>query len=266
MNPKTSITTSLPWVVLHLPHDSTEVPKHVRNQFSVSDSELERELLLMTDHHTGDLFSMPGFTSLTIRSPVSRLVLDVERFHDDSLEVMSSRGMGAVYSRTAHGRALRREITDTERQTLLDDYYWPHHLHLEQAAEQALRDHGQALILDAHSFPSQPLPYELDQNPDRPDICIGTDSFHTPEALRDDFIDAFEVAGFSVRLNEPFSGSLVPSQYFQRESRVWSIMVEVNRGIYMDEATGRPLELFPIIAQRIRNCCLHAILGIKSTP
>ena len=39
------------------------------------------------------------------------------------------------------------------------------------------------LIIDGHSFPALPLPYELNQRAFRPDFCIGTDDFHTPEEL-----------------------------------------------------------------------------------
>jgi hypothetical protein len=41
-----------PWVVLHLPHDSTDVPAGMRSQFLLNDKELEQELIRMTDHHT----------------------------------------------------------------------------------------------------------------------------------------------------------------------------------------------------------------------
>ena len=39
------------------------------------------------------------------------------------------------------------------------------------------------LIIDGHSFPALPLPYELNQTAFRPDFCLGTDDFHTPEEL-----------------------------------------------------------------------------------
>jgi acetoin utilization deacetylase AcuC-like enzyme len=36
-----------PWAILHLPHDSKEIPERVREQFVLTDAELARELLLM---------------------------------------------------------------------------------------------------------------------------------------------------------------------------------------------------------------------------
>jgi len=39
-------------------------------------------------------------------------------------------------------------------------------------------------------------------------------------------------------MNQPFSGSIVPSNYFQKDKRVFSVMIEVNRRLYMDETTG----------------------------
>ena len=44
------------WVVLHIPHDSTFIPASVPDQFTLSDAELNDEVLKMTDHHTHDLF------------------------------------------------------------------------------------------------------------------------------------------------------------------------------------------------------------------
>lgn len=94
------------------------------------------------------------------------------------------------------------------------------------------------MVLDMHSFPSAPLPYELDQDPNRPDICIGTDSFHTPDAIRDTAREAFEREGLSVAVNRPFSGALVPMSVYHTDNRVLALMVEVNRRLYMNEEAG----------------------------
>ena len=49
----------------------------------------------MTDH----LFDVPGVTA--VRFPVTRLVLDPERFGSNDEEVMAARGMGVIYTRLA---------------------------------------------------------------------------------------------------------------------------------------------------------------------
>lgn len=89
-----------PWVVFHLPHDSRVIPHDVRDQFVLSDAELEHELLAMTDHHTFELFAHGIPAEQVVRFPVSRLVVDVERFERDEDEPMAERGMGVVYART----------------------------------------------------------------------------------------------------------------------------------------------------------------------
>jgi N-formylglutamate deformylase len=61
---------------------------------------------------------------------VSRLVVDPERFADDSLEPMADRGMGVIYTKTAHGDVLRDEPDASSRAALLNEYYNPHHTKL----------------------------------------------------------------------------------------------------------------------------------------
>ena len=98
---------------------------------------------------------------------------------------------------------------------------------------------GICLIVDCHSFPSVALPYELDQTSLRADICIGTDAFHTPQAVRDAIISAAEADGYSVAVDAPFSGALVPLSSYQKDHRILSVMIEVNRRLYMDEKSGK---------------------------
>jgi N-formylglutamate deformylase len=109
-------------------------------------------------------------------------VLDPERFESDDEEIMAARGMGVVYTRTSEQTPLRRTLAAHEREELLARWYRPHHAGLTAAVAAAIGGRGHCLVIDAHSFPARPLSYELDQNPDRPDICIGTNDFHTPPA------------------------------------------------------------------------------------
>jgi N-formylglutamate amidohydrolase len=73
---------------------------------------------------------------------------------------------------------------------------------------------------------------------DRPDICLGTDSFHTPNRLIELAVVAFQDLGLTVAIDRPFAGALVPMKHFQKDARVHALMVELNRRLYLDETTG----------------------------
>lgn len=263
------LTTLPPWVILHIPHNSTLIPASVRDQFAVSDAELEDEILKMTDHHTHDLFAQDVNSSQVVASPVSRLVVDVERFEDDALEPMSGVGMGVVYTRAHDTKTLRRPISQHERDELLNQWYRPHHLRLSNAVENAIKCHGRCLIIDCHSFPKKALPYEKSQDADRPDICIGTDEYHTPQQLADWLVNAFRRSGRSVSLNSPFSGSLVAQGYYHLDKRVESVMIEVCRDIYMDENTQRRIPGTFVATQEKIRVAIAGYCGIfesKGSP
>ena len=153
------------WVI-HLPHASTIIPATVRPQLLLSDEDLALELLRLTDHLTDELIAAALPPAQCVCFPVSRLVLDPERFPIDADEPMSRVGMGVIYERTSHGALLRLPQPPAVRQQLLETYYAPHHAALEASVASALERHGCCAILDMHSFPSRPLPYELDQASD----------------------------------------------------------------------------------------------------
>jgi N-formylglutamate amidohydrolase len=159
--------------------------------------------------------------------------------------------MGAVYTKTHRFNILRHPPTEQEREALLNRFYRPHHARLEQAISSVLEQFGWCLLLDCHSFPSTPLPYELCIA--RPDICIGTDQFHTPGDLAEQLAGLFRAQGFVTMIDQPFSGSIVPLSRYQIDRRVVSVMIEVNRGLYMNEESGVPLAAMSGISTAIRN-------------
>jgi N-formylglutamate amidohydrolase len=222
------------------------------------------ELDLMTDHHTLEMFAGSGGPDEQIvRAEVSRLVVDVERFEDDRQEQMAARGMGAIYTVTSQLAPLRRPLSQDERADLIAKYYVRHHAKLKHAVAGAMDRHGRCLVIDCHSFPDVALPYESwDSSRGRPDICIGTEDFHTSDALGDAFVRSFAEAGWTVDVNSPFAGALVPMDLYRRDRGVTAVMVEVNRGLYLDGQTSARRADFAATAARVRRCCARAVEGI----
>jgi N-formylglutamate amidohydrolase len=240
----------LPRTIIHVPHSSRVVPAEERKLMLISDAALKDELLRMTDAFTDILFHVDSAAATPFVFPVSRLVVDAERFGDDTMEPMAARGMGAVYSRTSRG------------EILIGKYYLPHQFRFAAMVDAVLDRHGSCLVIDAHSFSSVPLPHEFEQSPDRPEICVGTDGYHTGEDLRLRAMKVFSEAGFETAINTPFAGALVPIKHLRRDPRVQSVMVEINRKLYMDELTGQRLPDF----DRFRDRFQEAIKMLISVP
>lgn len=225
-------------VIAHVPHAATRIPGEVRAELLLDDRELQAELVRLTDWHTDDLFASltaHGVTGFVNR--LSRLVLDPERFLDDTQEPATATGQGVLYTRGSQGQRLR--VADERlRARRIERLYRPYHAALDGLVRDLIDAFGTCTLLDCHSFPSHPLPSELDQAPGRPDICIGTDLAHTPLELAEAVERAFAAEGFRVERDRPFSGTFVPSGFYGQDWRVRSVMIEVRRGLYVDETSG----------------------------
>jgi N-formylglutamate deformylase len=246
-------------VILHVPHAATRIPAAERSAILLDDHALAAELIAMTDAHTDRLFAWAvedGATAFVNR--LSRLVVDPERFPDDAVEPMAAAGQGAVYTRTSGGEQLRAADPGA-RARLMATFFEPYHAALESLVADMLDRFGRCMVLDAHSFATTPLPAERDRSPDRPDVCIGTDAFHTPQALVRSLAGTLGAEGFSVEVDRPFAGALVPLRWYRRDPRVASVMLEVRRGTCMDEATGEPLQAFGDVADRLRRAWARAL-------
>jgi len=236
-------------LVLHVPHASKTIPDSLRPNFVLSDDALALEVIRKTDSYTDELFADPA--GAMIRFPVSRLVLDPERFLDDNAEIMAAQGFGVIYTSTSDLKPLRLPPTAEEREELINRFYWPHHRNLEAAVDRAVVEHGECVVVDCHSFPEVPHAYELRQNPDRPDLCIGSDEFHTPSDLVKCVANKAGELGLSVAENDPFAGALVPMSRYRKDPAVIGIMLEVNRRLYMDEASGLKSSGFDLTRERV---------------
>jgi N-formylglutamate amidohydrolase len=222
-------------LILHIPHASLRFPDY--SQYLLPLEAIDAEALHLTDLYTDELFgAMPG--DAVIQADFCRVYCDVERFKTDALEPMSKFGMGSTYVRCDDGRELR-QLTPAQREDILRDYYEPHHAKLTDAVDAALARVGEARIVDCHSFPDTPLQCSLYQGDAKFDFNIGTDAFHTPKEWIDASVKFFADRSFCLGIDEPYLGSIVPMKYFQKNRQVKSMMLEVNRNLYMNKDYSR---------------------------
>ena len=124
---------------------------------------------------------------------------------------------------------------------------------MTDAVEGSLSANDYCLIIDGQSFPALPLPYELNQTAFRQDFCLGTDDFYTSEELVVRVEKEIESSGYSTVRNQPFCGTVVPIKHFQKDRRVQSLMIEINRWLYLGEDYSVDSERSEMLVQILRR-------------
>lgn len=226
-------------IILHIPHSSINVP--LKDGYVVDQNTLEKEILKLTDWYTDDLFY--SNEDEMVKAEFSRIFCDPERFPDDSQEIMAQYGMGVLYEKNDDGETIRK-VTSGLKEKVLTEFYWKHHEKLTEAVNSQINLFGKALIIDCHSYPNTPLKRDLDKNPNRPDFCIGTDSYHTPVKLIDLSISFFENEGYTLGIDWPYTGSIVPLEHYHKNKNVQTIMLEINRALYLKAPTNEKSERY----------------------
>jgi N-formylglutamate deformylase len=205
-------------LICNVPHSSTNIPEEFKGDFVLHEKDLEYEANYMADMYTDTLYEELVHVSSSITSNISRIVLDIERFKNEKDEPMSKVGMSALYTSTSTGNPLRT-ISEKNKINLEKIYENYHEVFIDLVQTSLLRE-NKAIIVDCHSFPSVPRVYESDQETPRPDICIGSDEYHTPKILTDILKNNFEELGYIVQVNSPFSGSIIPLDFYKKDKRV----------------------------------------------
>jgi len=193
-------------MILHIPHSSINTLDIDIEQYDIDE---------LTDWYTDDLFQHKFADRLICK--VSRFVCDVERFYDEN-EPMFLLGQGISYTKGTRNNTIKNN------KELSLDIYKKWHSEFNKLIAKTLSMFSCVIVVDCHSFTSEP---------DDPDFCIGTNT-NTPIVLINSIKKFIEYNGYSVELNKPFQGSIVPSNY-TNDNRVNSIMIEVNKNLYLEE-------------------------------
>ncbi len=225
-------------IVLHIPHSSICFPEYSGYCFN----DLNAEERLLIDYFTDDLFEPKQHTEniSSMVFPYCRLYADVERLINDPLE---EEGLGISYCRrNTNSGTCRSFSTKSSAFNLYADF------HAEVSKLIVEQDCG-VLLIDCHSFSA--LPNMLNSNPPDIDICIGYNDDETcpDQVILDSIAHHFLSLGYKVGINQPFSNSktfAVPVKYH-------TIMIEVNKRLYMNEQTIEKTQGFARLQRDIQG-------------
>jgi N-formylglutamate amidohydrolase len=179
---------------------------------------------------------------------------DVERFFNDSEENMYLKyKLGWFYETQIFSNTPLRNIKNKK---LISKYYKNHHSKLNDLTKKLLKKHKTITILDLHSFSDNKYWFH-EKNTIYPDICIGFEDYHKNDKVIILIQEVFK--DFNLSLNKPYSGSLVPNDYYQKNTNVKSVMIEINKKLYLDNNNNistngyKIIELIKILAEKLEN-------------
>ena len=241
-------------VLLHIPHSSTSFPSESIHSFA----DLDEDEKLLIDYYTAELF-VPHEQEKNICPaifPYCRLYCDVERLVNDPLE---DKGLGISYHRTVDSDYLPFEDRSFSRLNEAFKYYADFHADVSKRIVE-MTSMNKILLIDCHSFSA--LPNLLNLTPPDIDICIGYNDDETRPYTKtiDNIVQFFKSLGYKVGINEPFSNSKtfpVPVEYH-------SVMIEVNKRLYMNERTLDKIDSFYKLKRDIQS--LYNLLLYSQKP
>jgi N-formylglutamate deformylase len=227
---------TLPFLV-SLPHASNDLPDHVRPHIALSDDEIRE---------SSDLGTLEVFGSLPVRTVLraswSRLLVDLNRSP-------AQRDRKGVIPRIDYnGRTVYRDgffPDGVEFERRLSLYYWPYHHRLAQA----MADPEIAILFDCHSLVGIGPPEAPDPGKRRCDIVLGNNgdlqgnrtSLQGTTTCGKEALgcmkEAFERAGFTVSINDPYSGGFITLHYGQLFAHLgkMAIQIEINQDLYIEK-------------------------------
>jgi N-formylglutamate amidohydrolase len=157
-------------------------------------------------------------------------------------------GMGLVRRLAKPGLPVyARKLPVAEVEHRIRTYYQPYHAALDAVCNRLHARFGVLWHLDCHSMPStsQLLPGDKAGRP-RADIVLGDRDGTTCAPEFTAFVARrMRDMGYEVRLNDPYKGVELVRRHGRPAERRHSLQIEVNRRLYMNEATLERNANFP---------------------
>jgi len=160
-------------------------------------------------------------------------------------------GLGVIPRVVAGARAIYAgKIPRAEAEFRLNRFWHPYHARLTALMDEHRRRFGRAILFDMHSMPRDATNHDRRFAAKRPDIVLG-DRFGAACAsdISDQVAAIFTSAGFRVARNAPFAGAYIAQRYGTPSTGQHVVQIEIDRSLYLDEATVTPSRDFDEFAR-----------------
>ncbi|MFC2966625.1 N-formylglutamate amidohydrolase [Acidimangrovimonas pyrenivorans] len=166
-----------------------------------------------------------------------------------------SSGLGVIPRVVSNARPIYRgKIPAAEAAARITDYWEPYHARLRALLDESRARFGEAILIDCHSMPHEAIAHHGGGRGSPPDVVLG-DRFGASAgaAVVERIEAAFAAAGLRVARNAPFAGAYIAQTYGWPSRRQHVVQVEIDRALYMDEATIRPSADFAAVQALIEG-------------
>lgn len=204
-------------LLIHVPHASTFIPDDAWPEFLVPKDQVEAEALASADLYTDEMARQAWPQAKIVQAQVSRIVVDVERYDDDTKEEMAAVGRGALYTHDHNQVRIRQALPERRREELLSRFYWPHWRELRAQA-------AGSILIDLHTYPAESWIIERHAQGARPEIDIGFTEGLTPPSWVFALSQHFHQKGYDVGHNTPYAGVIDAGAKA-------AVMIEVRRDV-----------------------------------
>jgi N-formylglutamate amidohydrolase len=243
-------------LVFASPHSGRLYPEDMMSAAALDPVSIRRS----EDAFVDDLIeAAPELGAALITAGYARAYIDLNRepfeldpgmFADELPEFARSRtarvaaGLGAIARVVSEGQEIySRKLTFAEARTRIEAAHRPYHVALAELIAEAHAAHGFAILVDWHSMPAAAARAGGRERPC--DMVLG-DRFGAACAgiLPARVERELEGLGYRVARNTPYAGGYTTEHYGRPARRTHALQIEINRALYLDEATLEPTENF----------------------
>ncbi|NYT38063.1 N-formylglutamate amidohydrolase [Allopusillimonas soli] len=175
-------------------------------------------------------------------------------------------GHGLIWASARNQPIYDRKLWVGEVENRIGTYYQPYHDALRKHVDGAHARHGVVWHLNLHSMPSDS--YEiLGMDVDRPlaDFVLGDRDGVTCDPSLVGIIEDFLVdRGYTVARNDPFKGVALIARIGRPEENRHSLQIEINRALYMDEASFEKISNFENVQRDLSELSVRIADFVRS--
>lgn len=262
--------------VFNSPHSGRDYPSELIERARLGPHALRASEDVLVDQLFG---AAPGQGAPLLSATLPRAWVDLNRgpteFDPALIEGVSAAGLnqriaaglGVVPRIVAEGTAIYDgKLSLAEAQARVEAVHKPYHEKLEMLLRRARDAFGTAILFDCHSMPSDALRAAPRVRGRVPEIVLG-DRFGAAAArqVMSETQSAFEAEGFVVARNAPFAGGYITQRYGRPSRGLHAIQIEIDRGIYLDNARLAPSAAYEEVRVRL-SAVVERLAAISCGP